>query len=133
MASGTEQFVKVLLVGAGGFIGAICRYLAATAVNSTLKAAWIPYGTLAVNVLGCFLIGLLEGIAQDRGILSPETRLLVVVGILGGFTTFSTFGLESYNLLRANQPAAAIGYIALHLVAGLGAVYLGMLAARLGQ
>jgi CrcB protein len=114
---------KLLLVGIGGFGGAICRYLAGNAVYALVSTPWIPYGTMFVNVLGCLLIGLLGGLGEARDALSPEFRLVVIVGILGGFTTFSTFGYEGFQLLRAGHMLAAIVYAAVQLVAGLMAVW----------
>lgn len=127
--------INVLLVGLGGFIGAVCRYLASLGVQQLLgeKTLWMPIGTLAVNVMGCFVIGLLEGLAANRSLFGDEMRLLIFVGVLGGFTTFSAFGFEAYTLLDNKQPGAALAHVGLHLVAGLGAVYLGILVSRIGQ
>ncbi|MDP7396467.1 MAG: fluoride efflux transporter CrcB [Lentisphaeria bacterium] len=127
--------INVLLVGLGGFIGAICRYLASVGVQQLLgeKTPWMPVGTLVVNVVGCFVIGLLEGLAANRALFADEMRLLVFVGVLGGFTTFSAFGFEAYTLLDNKHPGAALAHVGLHLVAGLGAVYLGILVSRIGQ
>jgi CrcB protein len=86
--------VRLLLIGLGGAAGAILRYALATAVQSAAGGRF-PVGTLAVNVLGCFAIGLLEGLAEARAFGSPEARALLVVGFLGGFTTFSAFANET--------------------------------------
>ena len=88
--------VIVLLVGTGGFAGSAARYLVGRWVHQLLGTTWFPYGTLAVNVLGCLIIGILFGLAQARGIFTDETRALVFTGVLGGFTTFSSFGLETF-------------------------------------
>ena len=77
----------VLLVGIGGFFGSSLRYLVNAAALRTLGQAWLPQATLAVNVAGCFLIGILTGLADVRGVLNPELRWALVVGLLGGFTT----------------------------------------------
>jgi CrcB protein len=116
---------KLLLVGAGGFIGSILRYLASGYVQQWMQTASFPFGTLAVNVLGCLAIGFLSQLADARGVFTPETRALVFVGVLGGFTTFSTFSNESLNLLRGNEVFPALANIAAHLLLGLGAVWLG--------
>jgi CrcB protein len=116
---------KLLLVGAGGFIGSVLRYLASGYVQQWTQTASFPYGTLAVNVLGCLVIGFLSQLAETRGVFTPETRALVFVGVLGGFTTFSTFSNESLNLLRGNEVFPALANIAAHLLLGLGAVWLG--------
>jgi fluoride exporter len=116
---------KVFLVGAGGFIGSVLRYLASGWVQNWLQTASFPFGTLAVNVLGCLVIGFLSQLADARGVFTPETRLLVFTGVLGGFTTFSTFSNETFNLLRANQLFPALTNLTAHILLGLGAVWLG--------
>lgn len=120
---------KVLLVGVGGFIGSVLRYWIGGYVQQFSKSVEFPYGTLAVNLVGCLLIGFLSQLAEARGIFSPETRLLVFVGLLGGFTTFSTFGIESMNLFRGGQNLYALVNIGAHVVLGLGAVWLGGITA----
>jgi CrcB protein len=85
-----------------------------------------PYGTLAVNnVIGCFVIDALSALAENRGVLTTEAHLFVFVGILGGFTTFSTFGNETMNFLREGDNLRAVGNVAAQLILGLGAVWLG--------
>lgn len=123
--------VKLFLVGAGGFSGSALRYLLSGFIQQLTKSAVFPYGTLAVNLVGCFIIGFLSQLAETRGVFTPETRALVFVGFLGGFTTFSTFGSESLNLLRAGENTYALLNAALHLVFGLGAVWLGRAASYL--
>ena len=81
----------ILLVGTGGFIGSVLRHWFSAWVFRALDKPWFPFGTLAVNVVGCFAIGLLGGIAEQRRFFDYEIRLLIFVGILGGFTTFSAF------------------------------------------
>jgi CrcB protein len=90
-----------------------------------------PFGTLAVNVLGCVLIGLVMQLVQDRQVLRPETRTFIVVGLLGGFTTFSAFGYETFELMRAGSFLLAGANIAGNVVVGIGAVWLGTVAGRL--
>jgi len=116
---------KIFLVGAGGFIGSVLRYLASGYVQQWLQNATFPFGTLAVNTLGCLVIGFLSQLADTRGVFTPETRALIFVGVLGGFTTFSTFSNETMNLLRDNQVFPALTNVSAHLVLGLGAVWLG--------
>jgi CrcB protein len=84
-----------------------------------------PYGTLAVNVLGCLVIGALSALAENRGVFTAEARLFVFVGILGGFTTFSTFSNETMNFLREGDTLRAVVNMAAQLFLGLGAVWLG--------
>ncbi len=117
---------KLLIVGAGGFLGSVSRYLLAGAVNRIIVSAqFFPYGTLAVNVIGCLFIGFMGGLAESKQLLPEELRLLLIAGFLGGFTTFSTFGYESLSLIRSGQPAAFLSYIFLHIIFGLGAVWAG--------
>lgn len=91
---------KVLLVGIGGFIGATLRYFIGSLVHRCIDAARFPYGTLTVNLVGCLAIGFLAGLVETRGILTPESRAFAFIGILGAFTTFSTFGYETISFLR---------------------------------
>ena len=101
------------------------RYLASGAVQAWSKSASFPYGTLAVNLVGCLVIGFLSRLAGSRGIFTAETRALVFVGVLGGFTPFSTFSNETLNLLRDGQWLPALANVAAHLLLGLAAVWLG--------
>ncbi len=101
------------------------RYLVGGYVQQLSRSIDFPYGTLAVNLLGCLVIGFLSQLVALRGVLSAEVRLLLLTGVLGGFTTFSTFGNETMNLLRDGQTAMALVYLGLHIVAGLAAVWLG--------
>ena len=121
---------EVLLVGSGGFIGSVLRYYVGGWVQRAFATGVFPLGTLAVNVLGCLAIGLLAGLAESRDVLSAEVRLFVFIGVLGGFTTFSSFGYETLALARDGQLAAAFGNVALQLVLGLVAVYVGLVCSR---
>lgn len=116
--------VKLLMVGMGGFMGSVARYLLSGLVHRLLNNAWFPYGTLAVNVCGCFLIGFLGGLSDSRQVFSPEIRLFLFLGVLGGFTTFSTFGYETISLAR-NSATLAFANVAVQIVLGLGAVWFG--------
>ncbi len=117
--------LAIVLVGVGSLIGGVLRYSLSTWVYRVLDNPWFPYGTLAVNGLGCLVIGFLAGLAESRLAFTPETRLFVFVGILGGFTTFSSFALETFYLARDTQSAAALLNIGLQLTLGLVAVWLG--------
>lgn len=117
--------MKILLVGLGGFVGSALRYLVGGWVQRALNNPWYPYGTLTVNLLGCLLIGLCAGWVENKDLFSPETRLFLMLGVLGGFTTYSTFGYEGFSLLRDGRFLAAGSYILLHVFLGLGAVWLG--------
>ena len=116
---------EVFLVGAGGFAGSILRYLASLGAQRVLTESLLPYGTFAVNMTGCFVIGLLAGLADSRQVLSPEARLVLMVGLLGGFTTYSTFGYDSLAIIKNTGFAAAALYVGLHIVVGIAAVWLG--------
>ena len=116
---------NILLIGIGGFIGSVFRYLASGYVQQATKSVGFPYGTLAVNVVGCFVIGFLTQLAEGRGIFTSEARAFIFVGILGGFTTFSSFGNETLNLARDSQMMSALANVGANVVIGLFAVWLG--------
>jgi CrcB protein len=120
---------KVLLVGAGGFIGSILRYSIGLFVARWADSAKFPFGTLVVNLIGCLVIGFLSHLAESRGIFTAEARVFIFVGILGGFTTFSSFGNETIDLWRGNREVFAVANIAGHLILGLSGVWIGRLLA----
>jgi CrcB protein len=122
--------VEAGAVGAGGFVGSLFRYWLAGAVHAVLPAPRLPWGTLAVNVLGCFAIGLLGGLAETRGVLTATGRLFLLIGMLGGFTTFSTFGYETLALLREQAVSRAALNVALQLSLGLAAAWGGLATSR---
>jgi fluoride exporter len=115
---------KLFLAGMGGFIGSALRYAATGFVQGWTGSIRFPYGTLAVNLLGCILIGFLSQLAETRGVFSAEVRTLVFIGVLGGFTTFSAFGNETMNLWRDGESALAFANVAAHVLLCLGAVWL---------
>jgi CrcB protein len=115
---------NVLLVGLGGFLGSIARYWIGGLAQARFGPGF-PWGTLVVNVLGCFAIGALSQLAESRISLPPEARALLVVGFLGGFTTFSAFGNDTFDLFRSGELLLAGSNIALSLVLTLGAVWAG--------
>ncbi len=121
---------NLLLVGTGGFFGSVARYLVA---RMTRQIEWfsIPVGTLMVNVAGSFLIGILIGISEKSPILTVELRMLLMVGLCGGFTTFSTFSGENLMLLRNGQISSLFLYTGLSILLGFAAVYFGYLASKL--
>ena len=114
---------KLFLAGIGGFIGSSLRYAVTGYVQTWSRSIDFPYGTLAVNLIGCFLIGFLSQLAESRGVFTAESRTFVFIGILGGFTTFSAFGNETMNLWRDGQNLLATANVAAHLLLGLGAVW----------
>ena len=121
----------LVLVGMGGCIGAIARYLVSGWVQQLTCHPWLPFGTLTVNSVGCFVIGLAGGVSENLNLLTPSTRLFALIGILGSFTTFSTFSYETLMLLRDGQSAAALANVGLHIVLGLGAAWAGFVLASL--
>ena len=114
---------KLFLAGIGGFIGSSLRYAVTGLVQQWSRSIDFPYGTLAVNLIGCFLIGFLSQLAESRGVFTADSRTFVFIGILGGFTTFSAFGNETMNLWRDGENTLALANIAAHLILGLGAVW----------
>jgi CrcB protein len=121
----------LLLVAIGGAAGSVARYkLSGFVLHHTID--WrFPAGTFLVNVLGCLVAGVLAGLAEKHELLSPETRLLLFTGVLGGFTTFSAFGLETVFLLRRGETLVAGANIILSVLAGLAALWIGLGAASL--
>ncbi len=117
--------MRLLLIGVGGALGSVLRYLLSGLVQSGEGASAFPTGTLAVNLLGCLAIGILTELSESRGFLSADTRALLVVGLLGGFTTFSAFANETVNAARDNAPLIAAGNVLLSIGLGLVAVWFG--------
>ena len=120
--------LTLVLVGAGGFLGAIARYLVSGWVQNSTSS--FPWGTLAVNFIGCILIGLLMGITENRQWFSPEIRALALIGVLGGFTTFSTFSYETLGFIDEGAWLMASANVLANVVPGIIAVFLGMLLSR---
>ena len=116
----------VLLVALGGAVGSVTRYkLSGFVLQHTID--WrFPAGTFAVNVIGCLVAGVLAGLAEKHEMFTADVRLLLFTGILGGFTTFSAFGLETMFLLKRGELLVASANIVLSVVAGLAALWLGL-------
>jgi len=123
--------IKIIMVGLGGGMGAICRFMVYELCLTMVKNAWLPMGTIIVNILGCFIIGLLGGIAETRDVFSPEMRALIFIGFLGGFTTFSTFGFELFVFIRNGQAEMAVVNAVLQLTLGVLGVWAGFSLAKL--
>ncbi|MEQ8828073.1 MAG: fluoride efflux transporter CrcB [Parvibaculum sp.] len=125
--------LAALLVMAGGAVGALGRYQLGRAISGALGPAQVgqfPWGTLAANVIGCAGMGMVFGWLARNGAGSESLRLLLGVGLLGGFTTFSAFGLEMLLLIERGAPGLAVFYAAVSVGAGLAALYLGLLVMR---
>jgi fluoride exporter len=120
---------SIIFVAAGGAIGSVLRYLLGTWTQSISKSIDFPYGTLIVNLLGCFVIGFLAELAEARGVFTSESRAFVFIGILGGFTTFSSFGNDSVNLLRDGETWNALANVGANVILGLILVWLGRIVA----
>ncbi len=120
---------STLVVAIGGAIGAASRYLLAGAVHRVAPATF-PYGTFIVNTFGCFLFGVIAGVAEERSAIGPEARRFLLVGVLGGFTTFSSYTYESFALVRDGQLASAFANTAGQVVIGFAALWAGYVLAR---
>ena len=115
---------NILLIGSGGFIGSIARYFISR-LNLSASFFSIPVGTLLVNISGSLLIGLLMGLAERTTILTTEARLFLMVGLCGGFTTFSSFTMENLTLLHNGQIIQILVYTTLSVLLGFFAVWIG--------
>ena len=120
----------VLLVALGGALGALTRYALVEWVDWATPKSRFPWGILAANLLGCFAIGLVFGIAEHRNWLTEAARLMALVGFLGSFTTFSTFGWNTFELFRNGQAALAFANVAISVIGGLASVWAGWALAR---
>jgi len=124
------MFRTILIVGAGGFLGSVARYLTQIAVEKYLHSTF-PWGTFVANIAGCFIIGLIYAMSEKGNLLSPEFRIFMTVGFCGGFTTFSSFAYNNLNMLGGNNYLQLFGNIGLSLFFGILAVYAGVITIRL--
>ena len=125
-----KPLTDILWVGFGGFVGSSLRFAISGWVHRIPGTSTFPHGTLVVNVVGCLLLGFLGGWADHRQVLSASTRLFLMIGVLGGFTTFSTFAYETLALANSSDAARAFANVALQIVLGLGAAWIGYAVAR---
>lgn len=125
-----EKLILSFWVGAGGFIGASARYWVASLIHQK-NSNDFPIATFLINITGCFILGLLNELSDNFLIIKPELNLLLSVGICGGFTTFSTFMLENYNLLRDSEFITAMFYTVLSVLFGFVFFYLGKIIIRI--
>ncbi|HTM62634.1 MAG TPA: fluoride efflux transporter CrcB [Burkholderiales bacterium] len=114
--------MKMLLVAVGGAVGSMARFQIGSMVLARTETWAFPLGTFIVNVLGCLIAGILIGVAEYRAFLTLEMRLLIFTGFLGGFTTFSAFGVETVALIERGQYVVAATYVLSSVVVGLGAL-----------
>jgi CrcB protein len=118
------------LVAIGGALGAVARAMLSTAIHARWPTT-LPWGTIVVNLAGCLVLGLLAGVLDSRPHLNPTWRAFGAVGVLAAFTTFSTFENETLALLQRGDLAAALANVAISVIAGLAAVWAGLIAGRL--
>lgn len=119
----------ILLVGTGGFIGTVMRYLVQVYVEKGLMSTF-PYGTMIANVAGSFIIGMVFALAEKGSLLSAEWRIFLAVGVCGGFTTFSSFAYNNFNMLKEGAIGQFLWNVGGSLFLGILAVYLGIVLVR---
>lgn len=117
---------NILIVALGGSIGSVLRFLINTLISNKISSNKMIYATFIVNIVGCFIIGYLAGIFEKQSTISTTLKLLAITGFCGGFTTFSTFSIENYNLLQSGNYITSIIYITTSIFIGLLFVGLGL-------
>lgn len=127
--SGKDDRVDLLWVGIGGTVGALGRYVIGGEITERASGTF-PYGTFTVNMIGALLIGALFAVLTERGIGHDHLRFLLVVGLLGGFTTFSSYTLEAINLIESGHWPVALAYVAGSNVLGIAACFAGIASVR---
>jgi CrcB protein len=120
----------ILLIGTGGFLGSVFRFLASRFMQNNLPSAF-PFGTFSVNIVGCFIIGLIFGLSEKSTLLTNGWKMFLAVGFCGGFTTFSTFANENLALLRDSEFFYFFVYTILSVVLGISATFLGVLITKI--
>ena len=125
--------MQFVLISLGGAVGCLIRYFMVDALTYVSTASRFPVGTFIVNVFGCVVIGFLGAISDTRGGFSPEARALVFTGLLGGFTTFSAFGYETFTLIRQDELFLAVYNVIGQVVLGLTSVWFGFKVGGLVQ
>lgn len=121
---------NLILLGLAGGVGTLARYGLTGSVHRVARPTF-PVGTLSVNLLGCLLLGLVMHLVRQHPAAGPETRTLLGVGLLGGFTTFSAFGYETLELLEGGSPLLAGANVTAHVVLGIGAAWIGLVLGKL--
>ena len=124
------MLLRVFLIALGGAVGTLLRYGTGLMLAGPSQRGGFPWGTIAVNLVGCFAIGLVYGLFEDRWLVREDVRLALVVGVLGGFTTFSSFGWETMEMLRQGHMLRAGANVIVQNVLGVGLVFVGYGLAR---
>ena len=124
------MFRSIIIVGLGGFIGTVARYLTSRYFPENIASVF-PWSTFTINILGSLLIGIFYGISEKGDFMSPDVRLFLTVGICGGFTTFSTFSNDAFLLLRQDEWLRFAFYTSMSFFLGLLAVYFGRIIIKL--
>jgi CrcB protein len=124
------MFRSIIIVGLGGFIGTVARYLTSRYFQENIASVF-PWSTFTINILGSLLIGIFYGISEKGDFMSPDVRLFLTVGICGGFTTFSTFSNDAFLLLRQDEWLRFAFYTSMSFFLGLLAVYFGRIIIKL--
>ncbi len=119
-----------MLIGLGGFVGSVLRHLVSSGAQLLARSLSFPYGTLTVNLIGSFFIGALVYLSENKGFFTDSSRAFLFVGVLGGFTTFSAFSNETFNLFRIGKVALAFLNITGQVMLCLGSVWLGRICAQ---
>ncbi|TDR31527.1 fluoride efflux transporter CrcB [Hydromonas duriensis] len=125
-----NNWSSILLVAFGGAIGSVSRYKLSGFITQHYIQNAFPVGTFIVNLLGCMMIGILAGLGERYQWLTSDLRLLLITGVLGGFTTFSAFSLETFMLLRRGEWLLATGYVGLSVVLGMLLLWMGFICAN---
>ncbi len=126
-----KYFLQIFIVGIGGFVGSIFRFVVGEISRRIIPLTQFPMGTLIVNIVGCFFIGLFGGLIEIKSIADSHLKLLLITGLLGGFTTFSAFGFDTYSLFRNDQIFKAIINVCVQVIVGLFAVVAGHYCSKL--
>jgi fluoride exporter len=125
------MLIQYIIVGIGGSLGAVSRFIVEAWVGGFTRTSVFPFGTLVVNLLGCLIIGFLFGIVAISQLIGPRTRLMIITGFLGAFTTFSSFGYETFALIQNQKYFFALLNILVQVIGSLIAVWIGYAVSKM--